>query len=96
MRVLENYKFKILWDFSVQTETKMDHNKPDLILLEKREKICYIVDVACQFDSRLEKKDKVTNYTNLKFVIFKMRKNELIKVYIMPVVLSALGMASMD
>ena len=29
------------------TETKIDHNKPDLILLEKKEKICYIVDVAC-------------------------------------------------
>ena len=50
MRVLENDKVKILWDFSIQTESKINHNKPDLILLEKKEKICYIVDVACPFD----------------------------------------------
>ena len=74
MRVLENDKVKILRDFSIQTETKTDHNKPDLILLEKKEKICYIVDVACPFDPRIEKKrkDKVKSHDDLK-----MRKNEV-------------------
>ena len=42
------------------TETKIDYNKPDLILLEKKEKICYIVDVARPFDTWLEKKEKNT------------------------------------
>ena len=67
MRVPENYKGKILSDFSIQTETKIDHNKPDLIFLEKKE-ICYIVDVACPFDPQIEKKekDRVKDYTNLK------------------------------
>ena len=51
-------KVKILWGFSVQTETKTDHNNPDLILLEKDEKICYIVDVACLFDPQIRKKRK--------------------------------------
>ena len=49
MRVLENDKVKILWDFSIQSETKIDHNQPYLILLEKKE-ICYIVNVACLLD----------------------------------------------
>ena len=35
MRVLENDRVKILWYLLRQTETKIDHNKPDLILLEK-------------------------------------------------------------
>ena len=39
MRVLKNDWIKILWDFSIQTETKIDHNKPDLILLEKKERL---------------------------------------------------------
>ena len=79
MRVLENDKVKILRDFSIQTETKTDHNKPDLILLEKKEKICYIVDVACPFDPRIEKKrkDKVKSHGDLKYEILKMRKNEV-------------------
>ena len=68
MRVLENDKVTILWDVSIQTERKINHNKPDLILLEKKEKICYLVDVACPFDQWIEKKekDKVKSYTDLK------------------------------
>ena len=32
MRVFENDRVKILWDFSIQTGTKIAHNKPDLML----------------------------------------------------------------
>ena len=93
---IENDRVKILWDFSIQTETKIDHDKPDLILLEKMEKIYFIVDVACPFDSRIEKKekDKIKNYTDLKYEILKMWKNELTKVYIVTVVICTLGMVS--
>ena len=57
---------KIIWNFSIQIETNIDHNKPQLILLEK-EKMCYIVAVASPFDPRIEtkEKDKVKNYTAL-------------------------------
>ena len=47
-----------MWDFSVQTETKIDHNKPDLIFLEKKEKIWYTVGFAWAFNSQIEKKEK--------------------------------------
>ena len=75
-------------------QTKTDHDKPDLILLEKE--ICYILDAACPFDSRIDKteKDKVKKYADLKYEILKMWKNEVTKVYIVPVVIGALGMAS--
>ena len=43
MRILENDKVKILWEFSIQTETKIDHNKSDLILLEKKEGKFHII-----------------------------------------------------
>ena len=31
----------------------------DLILLEKKEEICYIVNVGCPFDPRIEKKENI-------------------------------------
>ena len=64
--------------------------------MEKKEKICYIVDVACPFDPWIEKKEKykVKNQTDLKYEILKMWKNEITKVYIVPVVTGALGMIS--
>ena len=79
----------------MEAETKIDLNKPDLILLEKK-KVCYRIDVACPFDLRIEKKEKdmVKNYTDLKYGILKKWKNEVTKVYIVPVVTGALRMVS--
>ena len=73
MSVLENEKVKILWDFSIQTEIKIDHNKPDIVLLDKKEKTCYVIDVAWPFDTRVEKKEKekFEHYTDLKYELLK-------------------------
>ena len=30
-KVLENKGVKLLWDLSIQTEAKIDHNKPDIL-----------------------------------------------------------------
>ena len=94
MRLLKNDRVEILLDFSIQTEMKTDHNKPDLILLEKREKICYIADIAWPFDTRIEKKEKnkIKNYTDLKYEILKMWKDEVTKIYIFQVVIGVLGL----
>lgn len=46
-----------MWDFSIQTKTKIDHNKPGLILLAKKE-ICYVVDLASRFHPPIEKKER--------------------------------------
>ena len=54
--VFENDEVKILWDFSIQTETKIDHNKPDLICLKKK-KIWYIVNVANPFHPQIEREE---------------------------------------
>ena len=63
----------------------------DLILLEKKQ-ICYIVDVACPFDPQIEKEmDKEKDYTNLKYEILKMWKNQVTKVYIVLVVIGVQG-----
>ena len=38
MGVLENENVKLLWDFPFQTELKIDYNRPDLVLLDKKRK----------------------------------------------------------
>ena len=54
--------------FQYKQRTKIEHNKPGLILSEKKEKICYKVDAVCQSDLRIERKGKLW-------------KNELTKVH---------------
>ena len=42
---------------SIQTESKIEHNRPDIVVIEKKSKKCYIIDVACPFDTRIEEKE---------------------------------------
>ena len=38
--VLENEDCKILWDFSIQTDHVIEAQRPDLVLADKKERIC--------------------------------------------------------
>ena len=93
MKVLENDEVKLLWDFSIQTEKRIEHNKPDIVVLDKKQKLCLIIDVACPFDTRIKKKEqeKIEYYNDLKYEILKCWNKEVDKVMILPIVIGALG-----
>ena len=55
--VMENYKFKILWDFTVQTEHEIYERRPDVIRVQKDKNLCQIIDFACPYDGRVDTKD---------------------------------------
>ena len=64
--VLENDSHKILWDFNIQTDHLIPARRPYLIIINKRKRICKIVDFAVQAYHRInlkesEKKDKYLN-----------------------------------
>ena len=67
-RILGNDDVKIQWDFTTQTERKLEHNKPDLVVLNKKERIAHVVDVGCPFDTRVKdtERTKIEKYTDLK------------------------------
>ena len=43
--VLENDSHKLLWDFNIQTDHLIPARRPDLIIINKRKRICKIVDL---------------------------------------------------
>ena len=55
--VLENEDYKILWDFSIQTDHVIKAQRPDLIVVDKK-RTCKIIDFAIPGDSRIEEKEK--------------------------------------
>ena len=69
--VCDSEKYKLLWDFKIQTDQRMDHDKPDIVFLNKEERPCLIIDVACPFDTRVlsKEKEKIENYHDLKHEI---------------------------
>ena len=44
--ILENEDYKILWDFCIQTDHVIEAQRPDLVLVDKKERICKIIDFA--------------------------------------------------
>ena len=61
--VLENDTHKLLWDFDIHTDYLISAKKQDLIKINKRKRICKIVDFSVPAYYRIklkecEKKDK--------------------------------------
>ena len=56
--VRENVQVKVLWGFRVQTDHHLEHNRPDIVVLEKEETTCSVIDVACSFDTRVLEKEQ--------------------------------------
>ena len=44
--VLENEDYKILCDFSIQTDHVIETWRPDLVVVDKKERSCKITDFA--------------------------------------------------
>ena len=81
-----------LFNLPCQTERKIEHNKPDIVVVNKESKECFIIDIACPFDTRIveKEKEKIQAYTDLKYEIVKCWK-EVKRVAIVPIVIVALG-----
>ena len=92
--VVESDDVKILWDFMIQCDRMVEHRKPDIVVVEKSEKSCLIIDVAVPGDTRVEGKEdeKIEKYQELRQEIVKLWKMK--KVEIVPVVIGALGAVS--
>ena len=88
--VLEKDSHKLLWDFNIQTDHLIPARRPDLIIINKRKRICKIVDLAVPADHRInlkesEKKDKYLDLAR------ELKKLWNMKVTIVPIVIGALG-----
>ena len=88
--VLENKDYKILWDFSIQTDDFIEARRPDLVVVDKKERRCKIIDFAVPGDSRIEEKEKyrIERYQDLRRELQKIWN---VKVTIMLLVVGSLG-----
>ena len=89
--VVENVDYKILWDAMIQCDKKIEARKPDIILVDKKNKEVKITDVAILGDVRVCEKEleKIDKYKPLKDEIahlWKMRR-----VTVIPIVIGTLG-----
>ena len=93
MNLLNN---KLLSDFKIQTDNKIEHDKPDIVVVDKIERHCLIIDVACPFDIRVKDKEKeeIENYQDFKRELKRFWK--LRRITVVPFIIGALGTVSKD
>ena len=94
--VVESENFKILWDFTVQCDRKIEARRPDIVFIDKNESEVVVIDVAISGDDRVKDKEleKLEKYQLLKdetAQVWRMRK-----VIVVPAVIGALGAVSVN
>ena len=57
-KAVENDYWKILWDFTIQTDHVFEARRPDMRIIDKTKNEWEIIDFACPFDSRIEEREK--------------------------------------
>ena len=96
-RVVESENSKILWDFTIQCDQKIEARRPDIVFIDKKEReVVIIIDVAIPDDDRVKDKEleKVEKCQLLKDEIAKVWRMR--KVILIPVVIGALGAISVN
>ena len=89
--VVENEEIKVLWDINVQYDNVIEARRPDIIVIDKKERKGIIIDIAVPADVRVGEKEreKVGKHRDLKREIGRSWKLKMVEV--VPVVIGALG-----
>jgi len=93
IRVSADKKVSIWWDRSVETTRKMEHNRPDVTVVDHASKVWTFVDFSVPWDKnvRVKEDEKVTKYSPL---AQEVRKLHRVATKIIPVVVGSLGIVS--
>ena len=65
--VIENDNFKLLWEFTIQCDRFIEARRPNIVLVDKKNKEVKIMDIAVPRDSKVTEKglEKIEKYQML-------------------------------
>jgi len=89
-RILNVTGTTIIWDVPAITDRKIQANRPDTILHDKKRKTCLLIDIALLVDSNVNTKEteKIPKFKDLEIEVSRMWK---VRTKIVPVIIAALG-----
>ena len=93
VRVSDDGKVEIWWDRSVETTQRMEHNRPDVTVLNRTAKEWTFVDFSVPWDRNviLKEDEKLANYSPLAREIRRMHR---VSTKVVPLVIGCLGVVS--
>lgn len=92
--VSETKDVKLLWDFDIFTDKGITARRPDIVVVDKKERRAVLIDVSVPIDRNVRAKEdeKVEKYTELALEVKRLWK--LKSVEVVPIVIGALGAVS--
>ncbi|XP_068691565.1 uncharacterized protein [Montipora foliosa] len=89
--VREKDEDKLLWDVNIQCDHVIEARRPDIVVVNKQDRKCTIIDIAVPADKRIVKKEneKVEKYQDLKREIARMWNMRAMQM--VPIVVGSLG-----
>ena len=92
--VIENQDLKVLWDFMVQCDRVIQARRPDIIVVDKKQKEVRIIGIAIPSDSRIKdrEQEKMVKHEQLKEEFRRLLNMK--KITATPVLTGALGCVS--
>ena len=93
VRVNEAGDVEIWWDRGIHTTKPMEHNRPDVVVVDRRNKHWILVDFAVPWDKNVVRKEeeKITKYSPL---ALEVRRLHGVSTRIIPIVVGSLGVVS--
>ena len=91
--VYEEGDVTVLWNQAVHTNREVTSNRPDIVIKNKKEKTCTLIDVAIPADRNVVQKEaeKKLKYKSLRIEIQRMWN---MKCTIVPVIIGATGIVT--
>ena len=90
-KVTENEAATVLWDMPVNTDKEIKANRPDIIIKDKIEKKCIMIDMSIpsERNASIKEVENLSKYKNLYIEVTKMWQ---MKTTTAPIVVGALGL----
>lgn len=84
--VIDTREITPLWDTQVQTEGEIKSNKPEIVVKNKKQRICLIMDIAIPFDYNITQK-QAAKYIKNKALQIEIHRLWNMKAKVLPVVI---------
>ena len=88
--VCEKRDVTVLWNQAVHTDREVTANRPDIIIKNKKEKTCTLIDVAKPADKNVVQKETENNL-KYKSLCIEIQRMWNLKYTIIPVIIGATG-----
>ena len=91
--VYEKGDVTVLWNQAVHTDREFTANRPDIIIKNKKEKTCTLIDVAIPADRNVVQKE-AENKLKYKCLCIELQRMWNLKCTVIPVIIGATGVVT--